>query len=55
MFLVGIQPVVLTLVSGGRDPVSVVLAAIGVVVALAALYELDSAFDLGRGIEKQRR
>lgn len=55
VFLVGLQLVVLTVVFGGRDPVSVGLVATGGLVALGSLYELDSTFDLRRGISKQRR
>jgi hypothetical protein len=55
VFLVGLQLVVLTLVFGGRDLVSVGLTATGGLVALGSLYELDSTFDLRRGISEQRR
>ena len=55
VFLVGLQLVVLTLVFGGTDPVSIGLVLVGVVASVGSVYELDSTFDLRQGIRDQRR
>ncbi|WP_255152379.1 hypothetical protein [Halorarius halobius] len=53
--LVGLQMVVLTLVFGGADPVSVGLLAVGGLAVAGSVYELHLTFDLRQGIRRERR
>lgn len=52
--LVGLQVVVLTVLFGGRDPVSAGLAVGGLGALTVGTYELVATFDIRRGVRDQR-